>query len=885
MDLLERSSPLDELSGALAATAVGGQVVLVAGEAGVGKSALVRRFTERHSGGARVLLGACDPLLTPRALGPLHDVGRQAGGRLAALLAAGSPRERLFAAFLDELGQRPQRQVAVVEDAHWADEATLDLLVFLGRRIERTGALLIVTYRDDELALDHPLRAVVGRLPPGVVRRLRLEPLSEVAVAELARRAGRPADGLHALTGGNPLLVTEVLAAGDIGVPLTVRDLVLARFGGLPVDAQRVVGLIAVVPTRAELWLLEEALGPEASAIEAGVAAGLLVVGSDAVGFRHELLRRAVEGALSTLARRDLNRRVLAVLTGASDRDVDVARLVHHARGAGDVGAVLRYAPEAARQAAAVAAHREAVGHYRAVLPQVGRLPAEARAELLEGYSVECYLSGLATEAVSARRTAVELREAGADQGKLGESLRWLSRLHWWDGNQLEAEAAAGRAIAVLETLAPGRQLAMAYSNQAQLDMLDYRQEAAMLWAGRAIELARRLDDQETLSHALTNIGSARLGGGDLGGREDVEEGYAVAAAAGLEDHAARALSNLATYGVEIRDYRHVHQDLDRALSFVWAHELAGYAQHLLGNRARVRLDQGDWAGAERDARAALAEPVRGGGRVVDALVPLGLLHARRGHPAAAATLQEATERASGTGQLQWIGPAAAAQAEHAWLNGQEHRIAAASAPAFELAVTAAQPWHAGELAFWLWLAGALPRSPSVVAEPYRLLLAGDWRAAADAWQALGHPYQRALALACGDSDDALLEALVLLDGLGARQTALRLRRRLRRSGNLRVPRGPTRATAANPAGLTGRQVEVLGLLAEGLTDAEIATRLSLSPKTVGHHVSALLAKLGVGSRRQAAATARRLGIVPAKDPAQDLAKGPAKDGEPRDQS
>jgi len=184
----------------------------------------------------------------------------------------------------------------------------------------------------------------------------------------------------------------------------------------------------------------------------------------------------------------------------------------------------------------------------------------------------------------------------------------------------------------------------------------------------------------------------------------------------------------------------------------------------------------------------------------------------------------------------------------------------------FDAAVQAAHPWFAGELAFWLWLAGAPPPLPPVVAEPYRLLLAGDWRGAAAAWRALGCPYQRALALACGDQDEAPLEALALLDGLGARQTAQRLRRQLRRRGNLRVPRGPNRATAANPAGLTGRQVEVLALLAEGLTDAEIAARLSLSAKKVGHHVSALLAKLGVGSRQQAAAAARRLGVVATKE-------------------
>jgi DNA-binding CsgD family transcriptional regulator len=249
----------------------------------------------------------------------------------------------------------------------------------------------------------------------------------------------------------------------------------------------------------------------------------------------------------------------------------------------------------------------------------------------------------------------------------------------------------------------------------------------------------------------------------------------------------------------------------------------------------------------------------------VDALVALGLLQARRGDPDADATLDEAAARALPTRELQWIGLVAAARAEHAWLHGALDRIATEAATGFALALRAGRAWFAGELACWLWRAGALPEVPALAAEPYRLLLAGDWRAAAGAWHALGCPYEQAQALALGD-EEACLQALGLLDGLGARQTAKRLRRQLRRRGTLGVPRGPNRATATNPAGLTDRQVEVLGLLAEGLTDAEIAARLSLSAKTVGHHVSALLAKLGVGSRRQAATAARRLGVVSARD-------------------
>ncbi|MGI5239221.1 ATP-binding protein [Dactylosporangium sp. CA-139066] len=862
MDLLERAAALDELDAGLAGLSSRGGVVLLAGEAGIGKSALVKRFRQRRSAEADFLMGSCDPLLTPQALGPVYDIAREVGGRLSEALASGR-RETIFAALLGHLALAARRHVVVVEDAHWADEATLDLLVFLGRRMEHTPALLLVTYRDDELGADHPLLTVIGRLPADAVRRVRLASLSEAAVAEMARRAGRPDVGLRALTGGNPLLLTEVLAAADSRVPHTVRDLVLARLAGLPRPAREAVQLVSVVPNRVEPWLLEAVARPATSGVEAGVASVLLVMDSERIGFRHELLRRAVEGSLSVLKRRRLNREVLAALAGSGE-PVDVARLAHHAREAGDVDAVLRYAPVAAQQAAAVAAHREAVAQYRAALAHADRLPVPARADLFEGYSVEAYLSGLADVAVAARQSSVRLREAAGDRERVGEGLRWLSRMHWWAGNRRDAESAAARAIAVLGALPAGRQLALAYSNQSQLDMLAGRLEPAMHWAGQALTLARELNDVEASTHALTNIGSARLQANDPGGRVELEEAFQMAVGAGLEDHAARAIGNLATIGAELRHHDRARQDLDRALAFVQQHELAGWVQHVLGHRARVRLDLGDWAGAEQDARAALAERVSGGGRIVDALVPLGLVQARRGDPAAAATLQEATERAFATSELQWIAPVAAARAEHAWLSGDDGRAVEEVAAVYPMAEQARHPWFGGELALWARMAGGPPLAPALMAAPHRLLLAGDWRGAAEAWHGLGWPYHQALALMSGGDDDARMQALALLDGLGARQTALRLRRELRRRGTLRIPAGPTRATAANPAGLSNRQVEVLRLLVEGLTDAEIAARLCLSPKTVGHHVSALLRKLGVGTRHQAAAAARGLGVTPA---------------------
>ncbi|MEU8616071.1 hypothetical protein AB0C29_49620, partial [Actinoplanes sp. NPDC048791] len=221
-----------------------------------------------------------------------------------------------------------------------------------------------------------------------------------------------------------------------------------------------------------------------------------------------------------------------------------------------------------------------------------------------------------------------------------------------------------------------------------------------------------------------------------------------------------------------MRHHRHVRADLDRALEFVREQELTGWVQHLLGHRARLRMDEGDWNAAERDAREALSVQVSGGARAVDALVPLGLMQARRGENGAEATLQEATERAFATSELQWIAPAAAARAEYAWLHGDDAGAAAEAGRVLDQALAEEHPWFGGELAFWSRVAGVPVPLPSVMAQPHRLFLAGDWRAAAEAWRDIGWSYHRALALAHSGQDEAQLAALALLDALGARQTA-----------------------------------------------------------------------------------------------------------------
>jgi DNA-binding CsgD family transcriptional regulator/tetratricopeptide (TPR) repeat protein len=854
MDLLERGGALADLESLLADTAGGGRIAVVSGEAGAGKSSLAGAFADAVAGRAQVLWGACDPLLTPRVLGPLHDIARQTGGALRERIAEGE-RGAVFEALLDTLdGPRQlRRPVVIMEDLHWADEATLDLVAFLGRRLALCRVLLILTYRDDEIGPDHQLRTVLAGLPRPLVRRLPLAPLSVTAVDELARRAGRPPSSVYAVTGGNPLLVTEVLAAADAGVPATVRDLVLSRLAALSPEARDAAGFVSVVPSQAEPALLT----PRGAGVEECLAGGLLSATTEGIAFRHELLRRAVEEALSPVRRAALHADVLALL--AARPGVDPARLVHHAHHAGDAAAVLHWAPIAARRAAEARANRQAVAHYELALRHAAGIPATQRADLLEAYAFAAYLAGQTDDAREVRQQALALREAQGDTVRVGENLRWLSRLNWWRGHTAQARVAGERAVEVLESVPPGPQLAMAYSNLSQLHMLA-GEGTAIEWGERAIDLARHFGDLDTEVHALVNVGSAWMEQDPDAGGAELERVHTLAAAAGLDDHATRALANKACQAVEWCDLDAAADVLARVLDFAEARDLDGYVRHLLGYRAAMLLAAGDWTGASADAEAAMAGPSRPGPTRCTAQVALGRLRSRRGEPDAAEILHEAAPPAYEADEMQFVGPVATGLAEHYWIAGDPARSAAEARRGYALALSVGHPWFTGQLAYWQWRAGEPVEVPGRIALPYRLLLEGDWRGAAAEWARRGCRYARAEALGCGD-DEAVGEALRIVDRLGAMGTAKRLRAELRDRG-AKVPRGPRPSTAADPTGLTARQREVLTLLAEGLSNAEIAKRLTLSAKTVDHHVSAVLGKLGVPSRGQAAAAARRLGLL-----------------------
>ena len=853
--LLERERCLLDLSDWLdAAAETGGIVALIAGEAGIGKTTLLQQFARQQRKVPRVLWGACDALFTPHPLAPLHDIARQVQKGLLAAITAGD-RDAIFNAALDELERGPPALV-VLEDMHWADEATLDLLKFLGRRIQRTRSLLVVTYRDDEVGTRHPLRFVIGELPRAHVRRQRLDALSESAVAELATRAGRSAAGLHSATGGNPFFITEVLATGAGAVPVTVRDAVLARALRLAPAAREIAELVSLIPGRTEDWLLEEALHPDEAGIEGCLDIGMIRGEDGSLAFRHELARRALEDSIPQTRQRDLHAKVLAILSGR--QGISSARLAHHADCSRNADEVLRHAPAAAAQAVAVGSHSEAASHYRVALRYAGDLAGEDRARLHELLAYECYLTDQIGPAAEARQVALEVWRASGDKLREGDSLRWLSRLNWFLGRRAEADQYAAEAVAALEPLPAGPELAMAYSNCSQLAMLRGDVDAAVDWAERAIRIAEPGGFMEILSHALNNLGTAQLIAGDVSGQTMLERSLAIALDNRYQEHAGRAYTNLGTTSVEHRRYDDAKRFLDAGLAYCEQHDLDSWYLYMLAWRARLKFELGDWNSASADAEQVLAHPRTSPISRIPALTILGHLRVLRGDTDASSPLDRARELAERANELQRLAPLACALADAAWIEDDVARIPREVEPAYALTHESRDRWKKGKVVAWMWRADALESAPSGVAEPYVMEFAGDWRGAAQAWHVLGCPYEEALVLAWYGDEPAQLAALDIMQNLGATAAANALRKRMRAKGVLKIPRGSRATTRSHPQGLTKREVQVLDLLAQGMRNAAIAKRLFLSTKTVDHHVSAILTKLGVPSREEAVAFAQR---------------------------
>jgi DNA-binding CsgD family transcriptional regulator/tetratricopeptide (TPR) repeat protein len=860
--LLERSAELSALAGHLEAVRAqsSGRLGVVGGEAGVGKTSLMRRFCGQAEG-SRLLWGACDALFTPRPLGPLVDIAASTGGELARLASTRARPYEVASALLDELRQGGATPIVVLEDMQWADEATLDVVRLISRRVESAPGLVLLTYRDDELGPAHPLRFLLGELPrQDSVFRLKLQRLSARAVAAMAEPAGVDGDELYRKTAGNPFFVTEVLASSDEDIPTTVRDAVLARAARLSADARALLDMVAVAPPQADVWLLQAVGGDKVHALGECLASGMLARQNGSVAFHHELARLAVEESIPPDRTLELHRRTLSALAAPPHGSLDPARLAHHAEAANDHEAQLRYARLAGERAAAVGAHREAAAQFSRALRVADALPLAQRAELLEMLAQELLHVNRAGSAIVAQEQANALFAQAGDVLNRADGLRRLSRLYMCGGRGADAEEPIRKAIDLLETLPESRELAFAYSGLVMFHMNHDNAEGVRRAGERALELAERFEDNETVLHSLNSIGVIELSMGDPAGKEKLLRSLDMAAELGMDEHVGRAYINLTGVMARARMYDGFMEIAGRGIEFCLEHGLELWRMWVMTSRAQALLDLGDWSRAAEVAEAVLNGEMGQLPRV-GALPIIASIRARRGDPEVWPLLDEAKAMAEREGELQYAVPVAVARAEAAWLEGRHDAVRDETEAAYAKAVAQDAWWVVGEMACWRHRVGVREEVDPRIPERYRAELTGDQPRAAELWNALGCEYDAALALAGSDDAEVLRRSLISLQRLGARAAAAVVARKLRALGAQGITRGPRPATRRNPAQLTERELEVLELIGAGLRNAEIASRLFLTTKTVDHHVSAILRKLGVESRGQAAAEAARLGL------------------------
>ena len=860
--LLERQAELQMLGTAVERAHTGqGSAVLVLGEAGIGKTSLVQAFLAAVAGRTRVLAGACEDLFTPRALGPLRDAARSAAtGPLAAALSPRTDPDLVFTAVCDELASPPSPVVLVIEDAHWADGATLDVLRYLGTRMRDLPAVLLVTYRDDALARGHPLRGVLGVLGSRAATRLQLSRLTPDAVREMAASSTVDPSELFRLTGGNPFFVSEALANPGAVVPPTVVDAVLARVGTLSPPAQTALDRLAVIPSGAEVSLLRVLVYDLAPVAEAE-RAGVVELRGDVVAFRHELARRAVVESLPTSVRLDLNAEVLRALL--SRPDCDPFRILHHAVEAGDDAAVITHGPAAAQEATRVGAHSQAAACYAQILARGNGLATAQRAALGEAYAWALSSSNQLHAAAAAATTAADLWQQDGDDRRLVRALATLSRQQWLTERTAAARASAERALELARPLGDSYQNALATANLGGLLVVIDREEEGLPYLDEAIGIAERCGAPSVATICLNYRGSALLQLGDLGGCDELLRSMAQATDRNDHEYVMRAYYNLIEGLWRLGEYRQALGYLEQGEYFGRDQDFRVYGYMFAARRCRLALMRGQWAEAEAGLRE-LLEGQDDPGMIGRETVPiLARVLVRQGSADAPQWLALAARHAARADVLEWLVPTGLAHIEYAWLTGDHGQAGPYPELLLERTDRPGMLVQRGELLVYLRRLGYPAEPCPGCQEPYASALRGDWRSAANAWLSEGDPYERAVELAESGQVAPTLEALAILDGLGATPMAATVRNRLRRLGVARLPRRPQPGTLTNPAGLTDRQLEILRLVADGLSNAEIARRLVVSPRTVDHHVSAVLQKLGVRSRREAAARAAELQSSP----------------------
>jgi len=864
MELVERAGFLTILQSHFNDVAKGeGHAVFVSGEAGIGKTSLVRAFCKELTDECNIYQGTCDALFTPRPLAPLYDILLQMHEDVPAISGQIEDRAAFFTQFFHDLKNMRGITMLIIEDIHWADEATLDFIKFLARRITQLRCVFILTYRDNEIHSRHPLRNVLGQLQSGSFTRIQLPPFSRDAVDRLAQEKGYNGEDVYSISGGNPFYVNEILAGYSAGIPDNIKDSILSVYNRLDEKTKHIWQVLSVMPTAFDLRSLEKLEPNFIEAIESCLETKILIVDKGLIFFKHELYRRTVESSLSPLLRVALHKKILGLLLESFEENRKIEQIIHHAKNANEYDLVVRYAPVAARQAASVGSHIEATKLYLSAIEYYQGNDEDLLIQFYEAYAYECYLTNQIREAIIYSGKALNIWKKKNHTEKIGNCMRFLSRLWWFDGNRKQAESFAAQAIQALDSLPTSRAKAMAYSNMSQLKMLSDQVEDCMFWGEKAISMAKELNDDEILCHALNNVGDVqiRIFSTRKQGIELLQESLNIALKNSYHEHAARAYTNLGHNGMLIKDYGLAKKAFDEGIQYCEERNLDSWTMYMLASLARVHFETGSWNDALKIAEDLLKGDYLPPPAKIFALVVVGSIRTRRGEADAYPLLNEAKSKAMQTMELQRIVPALSALLEYEWIKGTRCIEEEVINNTISMMNQMGNLYENSEFAFWLKKARNQELPLQEVYEGYKLDNLKNVHRAVTNWQNAGCPYEEGLALFEGDEDDKR-KAISIIHKLGALAVYEKLKFEMRSSGIKSIPRGLRKSTQENPALLTDRELEVLQLLNEGMQNKEIAARLFISAKTVDHHISAILFKLDVNSRTKAVQEAIRLAIL-----------------------